>query len=248
MTITMERPSTRKRRSDVGEVRQTVRDVRMLTWLAEMYGAPMDLIASLAGVSTPRAYGLVSRWKKAGWVQTGQVDAGPTWVWPTQATARAMLGRDNLGSWRPALARVAHLRATAAVRIAYAGLDLDAWTSERELTQGTGYRKPGVMAGHTLDGLSVQPGGNVAIEVELHAKAPSVYFDQQYGSGLLNKVANAARDVEAHHVTYWGPPEVLSVVQTGIQGWMGKNSRSAGAVTWDLRDIREVSGWKYSAE
>src|SRR5690606_2477143 len=173
MTVTMnQQPKTRSPRSDRGTVRQTARDVHLLTWLSEMYGAPLDLIERLAGVSRPRAYGLVSRWKKAGWVKSGQVDAGPAWVWPTQSTAAAYLER-KVTNWRPGLARVAHLRATAAVRLHRVGADLTRWISERELTTSQFLAK-GDKPGHRPDGIEVLPDGRrIAIEVELTPKNPA---------------------------------------------------------------------------
>lgn len=247
MTITMEQPKARRQRSDVGAVRQTARDVHLLTWLSEMYGAPLDLIARLAGVSRPRAYGLVSRWKKAGWVKSGQVDAGPAWVWPTQSTAGAYLER-KVTNWRPGLARVAHLRATAAVRLYRTGADLTRWISERELTTSQFLAK-GDKPGHRPDGIEVLPDGRrVAIEVELTAKNPERYWSPVTESGLLLEVANAARDAGSREVAYWCTREVRPVVARAIEQHDRVKGGRENSIRWHLMDIEEVPGWKWSTE
>src|SRR5690606_9708189 len=213
MTITMDQqPRTRGPRSDRGSVRQTARDVELLTWIAQQYAVPMDLLARLMGNrSISSAYSLVSRWKKAGWVQSGQVDAGPPWVWPTQSTASAYLER-QVTNWRPALARVAHLRATAALRLHRVGADLTRWIGERQLTTGRFLTK-GDKPGHRPDGVEVLADGRrVAIEVELTAKNPERYWNPITQSGLLLEVANAARDAGSREVAYWCTRAVRPVV------------------------------------
>lgn len=248
MTVTMnQQPKTRSPRSDRGTVRQTARDVHLLTWLSEMYGAPLDLIERLAGVSRPRAYGLVSRWKKAGWVKSGQVDAGPAWVWPTQSTASAYLER-QVTNWRPALARVAHLRATAALRLHRVGADLDRWEGERQLTARY-FLKKADKPGHRPDGVEITGDGRrVAIEVELTAKNAERYWDPVTESGLLNEVANAARNAGAQDVAYWCTRAVRPVLERAIAQYQRKWGGREVSIRWWLLDIEEVPGWTWSTE
>jgi len=254
MTITMEQPKARRQRSDVGAVRQTARDVHLLTWIAQQYAVPMDLLARLMGKregAGPRdlttAYALVNRWKKAGWVQSGQVDAGPAWVWPTQSTAAAFLER-KVTNWRPGLARVAHLRAAAAVRLHQTGADLTRWIGERELTTRK-FLGEGDRPGHRPDGIEVLPDGRrVAIEVELTAKNPERYWNPVRESGLLTAVANAASDTESRDVAYWCTRAVRPVLERGIAQYQAKWGRQENPIRWHLRDIEEVPGWKWFTE
>ena len=169
--------SPRARRSDVGP-RLTPRDASALTWLAEQYGAPLDVLAALTGTSRDRTYAMVRRWRAAGWIKTGTPVPGPTWVAPTQATARQFLGRDRIGDWSPNPTTAAHTRAVSAVRLwTRHGLDRPGWTSERLLRSETGYRETGQRVGHLPDAVFLSapgaPGGperEVLVEVELTPK------------------------------------------------------------------------------
>lgn len=168
--------SPRARRSDTGP-RLTPRDAAGLTWLAEQYGAPLDVLAAAVGTSRDRTYALVRRWRTAGWVKTGTPVPGPTWVAPTQATAKRYLGRDRLGDWSPNPTIAAHTRAVAAVRLWLGyGPGVPGWTSERVLRSETGYREPGQQVGHLVDAVFVlaptehQPEREVLLEVELTGK------------------------------------------------------------------------------
>lgn len=255
MTITMDQqPRTRGPRSDRGSVRQTARDVELLTWIAQQYAVPMDLLAVLMGQregAGPRdlttAYALVNRWKRAGWAQSGQVDAGPAWVWPTQSTAAAFLER-KVTNWRPGLARVAHLRAAAAVRLYRTGADLTRWIGERQLTPSQFLQKAD-RPGHRPDGVEItEDGRRVAIEVELTAKNPERYWDPVRQSGLMTVVANAASDTESRDVAYWCTRAVRPVLERGISQYQAKWGRQQNPIRWHLMDIEEVPGWKWSTE
>ncbi len=248
MTVTMEQPKARRRRSDVGAVRQTARDVQLLTWIAQQYAVPMDLLAVLMGNrSMSSAYSLVNRWKKAGWVQSGQVDAGPPWVWPTQSTAAAFLER-KVTNWRPGLARVAHLRAAAAVRLHRTGADLTRWIGERELTTRK-FLGEGDRPGHRPDGIEVlSDGRRVAIEIELTPKNPQRYWSPVTESGLLLEVANAARDAGSREVAYWTTREVRPVLARAIEQHDRVKGGRENSIRWHLMDIEEVPGWKWSTE
>ena len=116
-----------------------------------MYGAPYDLLALSLGVCEDRLRGIVARWRKAGYVQTGRLGPGPAWCWLT----RPGLSVSGLGHApsRPALGRLAHIRAVLAVRLSME--DSDAyrqgrgwWRSERRIRAADGGRVGG---GHVPD-------------------------------------------------------------------------------------------------
>jgi hypothetical protein len=46
-----------------------------------MHGAPYDLLALSLGVREDRLRTIVSRWRKAGYVETGRLGRGPAWLW-----------------------------------------------------------------------------------------------------------------------------------------------------------------------
>lgn len=168
--------SSRARRSDVGP-RLTPRDAAALTWLAEQYGAPLDLVALLLGTTRTRTYEVVRRWRTAGWIKTGTPVPGPTWVAPTQATARQFLDRERLGDWSPNPTTAAHTRAVAAVRLWMGfGPGVPGWTSERLLRSETGYREQGQRVGHLADAVFIlaateqRAETEVLVEVELTPK------------------------------------------------------------------------------
>ena len=80
-----------------------------------MYGAPYDLLAAYLGVQPDRLRGIVARWRRAGYADTGRLGPGPAWCWLT----RAGLAATGLAfpATRPALGRLAHLRAVLAARL-----------------------------------------------------------------------------------------------------------------------------------
>jgi hypothetical protein len=104
------------RRSDAGDIRLTGRDVAGLLLCGEMYGAPYDLLAAALAVREVRLRGIVARWRHAGLAATGRLGPGPAWCWLTRAGLTATGLR--YAPARPALARLAHIRAVLAVRLA----------------------------------------------------------------------------------------------------------------------------------
>jgi hypothetical protein len=108
--------STLARRADAGAVRLSSRDVAGLVLCADMYGAPYDLLATHLHVRADRLRAIVARWRHAGYAATGQLGAGPAWCWVTRA-GLAVTGQPYTPA-RPAAARLAHLRAVLAVRLA----------------------------------------------------------------------------------------------------------------------------------
>ena len=98
------------RRADAGTVRLSGRDITGLVLCADMYGAPYDLLAAALGVRDDRLRGIVARWRKAGYAATSQL--GPSWCWLTRSGLQVTGLR--YAPTRPALARLAHIRAVLA--------------------------------------------------------------------------------------------------------------------------------------
>jgi hypothetical protein len=92
-----------------------VRDADALIFAADMYGVQLDQLAVLTrGERAARA--AAARWRELGYAETGRLGPGPAWVWVTRA-GLAACGL-SYSPARPALSRLAHIRAVAATRIA----------------------------------------------------------------------------------------------------------------------------------
>jgi hypothetical protein len=129
------------------------RDVAGLLFTAEMYGVQVDQLAVLLAVSEARARALVARWREQGYAESARLGPGRPWVWLTR---EGLLGCGlPYRPAPPALARLAHLRAVTAVRMALesapgylAGGAY--WRSERRLRARMGSRVP--LREHLPDG------------------------------------------------------------------------------------------------
>jgi hypothetical protein len=129
------------RRADAGSVRLGGRDVAGLLLAGDMYGIPYDLLAAFLGVHPARVRGIVARWRRAGYVATGRLGPGPAWCWLTRS-GLAVTGQRYTPA-RPALGRLAHIRAVLAIRLSLQ--DSDAyrqgrawWRSERRIRAAAG--------------------------------------------------------------------------------------------------------------
>ena len=92
-----------------------VRDAGALIFAADMYGVQLDQLAQLTG-GERAARAAAARWRELGYAETARLSAGPAWLWVTKAGLAACgLGYSPA---RPALSRLAHIRAVAAARIA----------------------------------------------------------------------------------------------------------------------------------
>lgn len=143
----------RKRRADAGQVRATERDVLGMFWVVEMYGMPLDLLRRLLGTSEGAVRNMIARWRRAGWAESGKVDAGPMWVWATRLGAERF-GRYPYAYNVPGASRTPHIRAVIRTRMALeAGTSEPYWRSERELryVEGTAVGAPGQRR-HFADG------------------------------------------------------------------------------------------------
>ena len=138
MTATATRPAS---------IQIQQRDIDGLVLCGEPGGAPYDLLAAALGVAPVRLRGITARWRKAGYAATSQVGPGAAWCWLTAAGMAAT----GLGyqPGPPSLARVMHVRAILAVRLALqASPDWQQhrpwWQSERRI------RRKGPYAGRHL--------------------------------------------------------------------------------------------------
>ena len=129
-------PGTGRRRDDAGTVRLSDRDITGLVLCGDMYGAPYDLLAAALDVRPDRLRGIVARWRNAGYAGTGRLGPGAAWCWLTR-TGLQVCGLRYAAS-RPALSRLAHIRAVLAIRLSLQ--DSDAyrdgrawWRSERRI-------------------------------------------------------------------------------------------------------------------
>ena len=100
--------------------RLAVRNPGALVFAAEMYGLQLDQLAALTG-GERSARAAASRWRELGYAETAQLSPGAPWLWVTKA------GLDACGlgyrPGKPALARLTHIRAVAAARIALESTD-----------------------------------------------------------------------------------------------------------------------------
>jgi hypothetical protein len=131
------------RRADAGAVRLGGRDVAGLMLCGDMYGSPYDLLAVFLGVQPARLRGIVARWRRAGYAATGRLGPGPAWRWLTRP-GLAVTGQ-HYAPGKPALGRLAHIRAVLAVRLSLenspAYQDGRAWwRSERRIRAAAGGR------------------------------------------------------------------------------------------------------------
>jgi hypothetical protein len=179
MTGTLDGAAT-ARRADYGTVRLGRRDIDGLILCAEHVGAPYDLLAGALGAQPARLRGITARWRRAGYADTGRLGPGPAWCWLTPGGMTAA----GLGypATRPALARLAHLRAVLAARLWLQASPAWAsgrawWHSERRLRAALP-APVGVGVGHLPDAeihwpsieTSPYPGQVWAVEVELTPK------------------------------------------------------------------------------
>ena len=129
------------------------RNVAGLLFTAEMYGVQLDQLAVELGVSEARARALAARWREQGYADSARLGPGRPWVWLTRAGLLAC-GLPYRPA-PPALARLAHLRAVTAVRIAlesapgYTAAGAH-WRGERRLRARMGSRVP--LREHLPDG------------------------------------------------------------------------------------------------
>jgi hypothetical protein len=141
------------------------RDIEILGWLAEQYGARVDQLEVLMECGPRTVQRTVGRLREAGLVRTERVLAGePAWVLPTAAGMTAC--SSGFGPWRPRLSLLAHVAAVNDVRLHIQGrAPSTEWIPERVLARDH-------QAGeHLPDGVAITDGRRVAIEAELTPKS-----------------------------------------------------------------------------
>jgi hypothetical protein len=224
-TVISAATGTSARRADAGSVRLSDRDVAGLLLAGDMYGAPYDLMASFLGVAPARLRGVVARWRRAGYAQTARLGPGPAWCWLTRP-GLAVTGQ-RYAPARPALARLAHIRAVLAVRLSLEDSDAWArgrawWRSERRIRAAAGGHVGG---GHIPDAevswpelpASAYAGQCWAIEAELTPKP--LARTAAIMAGLLARAADyqpgapPAADRRYDRVVYLAAPAARGVVE-----------------------------------
>ena len=151
----------------------STRDLRLLGWMCEQYGARRDHIQALTNGVPEVARQVTRRLRLAGLARAERIVVGePPWVIPT-AKGMAVCGLPY-DVWTPRLGQLGHVYAMNVVRIHVQTRAPQAeWISERQImweyrqedTRGrTRNRK------HIPDGVTVFEGQRVAIEVELSSK------------------------------------------------------------------------------
>jgi hypothetical protein len=155
------------------------RDVAGLLFTAEMYGLQLDQLATVLGVGEPRARQISGRWRAQRYIGSARLGPGRPWIWLTRG-GLAACGLPYTAA-RPALSRLAHMRAVTAVRLALEPASLYTaagafWRGERRLrarAEGRVGLRDHLPDGevHWPDGAAVPWAGECwAIEAELTAK------------------------------------------------------------------------------
>jgi hypothetical protein len=141
------------------------RDLDLLAWLGEQYGARVDQLEALLGCGPRTVQRVVGRLRDTGLVTTRRLLVGePAWVIPTGAGLRA--AGLSFGMWQPRIGLLAHVAAVNDVRLhVQARAPLSEWVPERLLARE---RAAGQ---HLPDGVVLTDGQRVAIEVELTIKS-----------------------------------------------------------------------------
>ena len=153
-----------------------VRDAGALIFAADMYGVQLDQLATLTG-DARSARSAAARWRSLGYAESARLGPGPAWLWVTRA-GLAACGLSYTPA-RPALSRLAHIRAVAAARLALEGTGGYRtagafWRCERRIRSrhGVGMRQhlPDAEV-HWPDGAPVGWAGECwAVEAELSPK------------------------------------------------------------------------------
>ncbi len=108
-----------------------------------MYAVQLDQLATVLGVTEPRAGAIALGWRRARYAESARIGPGRPWVWLTRPGLSACGLPYRAAS--PALSRLAHLRAVTSVRLAleaapgYAAAGAF-WRSERRLRARAGGR------------------------------------------------------------------------------------------------------------
>jgi hypothetical protein len=158
--------SSRTSRRAAQEPVLSTRDLFVLGWVCEQYGARADQLELLLGCGSRTVQRLLARLRDAGLIGTRRLLVGESvWAIPTSRGMRA--AGQGFGIWHPRLGGLAHVAAVTDVRLyIHARSPQSDWVSERVLARE---REPGE---HLPDGVVVtEDGQRVVIEVELTVKS-----------------------------------------------------------------------------
>jgi hypothetical protein len=141
------------------------RDLIVLGWLGEQYGARTDQLEVLLDSGPRTVQRILARLRDAGLIGTRRLLVGePAWAIPTSAGLRA--SGAGFGVWHPRIGLLAHIAAVNDVRLHVQARSPQAeWVPERALARE---REP---AEHLPDAIVITEGRRVAIEVELTVKS-----------------------------------------------------------------------------
>jgi hypothetical protein len=161
--------SVRRRRCDYGSVKASERDSELLSLIGEQYALTLPQLARLIERSLHTARSLRDRWKRAGWVGSGQLSTmAPSFVW---LTGRGAAGVESpFRVWQPNHGLALHIEAVTNVRLLLEReLRLGEWECERQVAQRLA--QPGGRRQHLPDAVLHRDGERIAIEVELTLKS-----------------------------------------------------------------------------
>jgi hypothetical protein len=141
------------------------RDLDVLSWLGEQYGARVDQLETLLDCGPRTVQRVTGRLRDTGLITTRRLLVGePAWVIPTSAGLGAT--GHHFAAWQPRIGLLAHVAAVNDVRLHVEARSPESeWVPERLLARE---RQAGE---HLPDGLVITEGRRVAIEVELTIKS-----------------------------------------------------------------------------
>lgn len=234
----------RKTRHDKGTIKATDRDIYLLKWVADMYAARFDTIEDLVysnpgpganpeGVSTSAVRQVVSRWRRAEWIEYRQLLAGePPWVWMTHKGLVAF-GFTAYRATPPAISRLRHIHALNVVRIDIEGED-DEWISERMIRAGL-YSLPDTSEEHRHipDAILRSYDGEQVIEVELTQKKPEELHKKM--SSLVHAYDTSTMSYVYTRIRYFTPDKgVKKALESVRNHLLDHNQRRARLVEIEL--------------
>lgn len=163
-----EETKARRRRCDYGSVKASERDLELLGLVGEQYAVTVPQLARLIGRRLDTARSLRDRWKRAGWIASGQLSTqAPSFVWLTSRGA----ANSPFRLWQPNHTLALHIEAVTNVRILLEReLRFGEWECERAVAQRLAADRGHVHRGHLPDAVLHTDGARVAIEVELTLK------------------------------------------------------------------------------
>lgn len=167
--VRKEEKQERLRRADYGRVRASERDLELLEFVGEQYAVTLPQLARLIDREIDTARSLRDRWKRAGWISSGQLSVqAPSFVWLTARGAT----NSPFRIWEPHPILALHIEAVTNVRIALEHkLPFGKWECERAVAQRLTKSHGRFHRGHLPDAILHLPSEErIAIEVELTLK------------------------------------------------------------------------------